>query len=165
MLFPPRYIIRTLKSILYIAMFFFLIFFLIFTFAEPEPTREGLTFIDFVAVNKWPQLIAFIVLFGCTYPLIAFYRKEIWLVKPFAEEKAAIVGMFLTSGYELASDNGSVLEFQLKNKFHRLMRLFMEDSITLDYSQGNPIVIAGLRKDAYRLGRHVEYLNKQAEEE
>lgn len=110
-------------------------------------------------------MIIFIVLFGFTYPLIAFYRKEVWLVKPFSEEKAAIVGIFLTSGYELSSEKDGILRFRLVNKFHRLMRLFMEDTITVDYSQGNPIVILGMRKDTYRLARHIEYLNKQAEGE
>ena len=159
MFFPPRYAIRVLKSIIYIAVFFFLIVSFMYIFSEKA--KPDMSIIDLVP--KWKGMLAFFALFGIAYPLVSFVRKEVWLIKPFAEERMNIISVFANLGYELESDEDGVLKFRLKNRFHRFMRLFCEYAMEVDYRSNSPITVSGLRKDAYRIARHIEYLNRKQE--
>jgi hypothetical protein len=114
-------------------------------------------------VPKWKGMLVFFAIFGIAYPLVSFVRKEIWLIKSFAEERMNIISVLANLGYELESDENGVMKFRLKNRFHSFMRLFFEDAIEVDYKSNSPITISGLRKDAYRIARHIEYLNRKEE--
>ena len=159
MFFPPRYFVRVIKSMIFISCIFFIILLLMFTFAEKS--KPDLQFWELI--SNWYQLVAFFVIFAITYPLIAFLRKEVWLIRPFSEEITQIITIFETLGYEQTDNVDGVLRFRPKNKFYRFMRLFFEDTIEIDYKNNSPIIITGLRKDTYRITRHIEYLNKKDE--
>ena len=159
MFFPPRYAIRVLKSFVYIAALFFLL--LSFMYAFSEKSKPDMTFIDLIP--EWRRMLVFFAMFSVTYPLISFARKEVWLSKPFAEERINIIGIFSNVGYELESDKDGVLKFRLKNRFYGFMRLFFEDAVEVDYKSGSPITVSGMRRDTYRIARHIEYLNGKPE--
>lgn len=156
MFFPPRYLIRALKSFVYIAAIFFLILAFMYTFSEK--TKPDLSFVGLIP--EWKRMLGFFALFAATYPLVSFVRKEVWLSKPFAEERINIIGALNNVGYELESDRDGVLKFRLKNKFYGFMRLFFEDALEVDYSAGSPITVLGMRRDVYRIARHIENLSR-----
>jgi hypothetical protein len=103
------------------------------------------------------QLIIFFVLFGTVYPLVSFVKKDAMLIRTFSEERINILKIFDAMGYELVNETDGVLTFRLKNRFVRFMRLFCEDMIEVRYNDGK-ISLSGLRRDIYRLIRHIEYL-------
>jgi hypothetical protein len=122
-----------------------------------EKSKPDMSFIDLIP--EWRPMLVFFFVFALTYPLISFVRKEVWLSKPFAEERLNIIGVLGNVGYELESDKDGVLKFRLKNRFYGFMRLFFEDALEVDYSAGSPITVIGMRRDTYRIARHIEYLN------
>jgi hypothetical protein len=157
MFFPPRYIIRVLKSILYIAAFFALL--LCFVYFSSEKRDAGVTFWSLIAHPVY--LFIFFVVFGIAYPLVSFVKKDAMLVRTFSEERIKILNIFDSMGYELTSEKDGILTFRLKRKFVRFMRLFYEDMIEVEYNEGK-VSLSGLRRDIYRLTRYIEYLNKDA---
>jgi hypothetical protein len=103
------------------------------------------------------QVVIFFVLFGIVYPLVSFVKRDVMLVRTFSEERIKILNIFDAMGYELVNETGGVLTFRLKNRFVRIMRLFGEDMIDVEYNAGK-VSLSGLRRDIYRLIRHIEYL-------
>jgi hypothetical protein len=104
-------------------------------------------------------MLLFLVLFGIAYPLVSFVKKDAILVRTFAEERANILNIFDTTGYELTREQNGQLTFRPKNRLVRVMRLFGEDAIVLEYTD-RKVSLSGLRRDIYRLTRYIEYLNK-----
>ncbi|MDR3246578.1 MAG: hypothetical protein LBT50_09125 [Prevotellaceae bacterium] len=156
MFFPPRYIIRVFKSILYFVIVFAVI--LIFIFLLSEKRDASVTLFDLIAYPK--EMAGFIVLFGIVYPLMSFVKKNALLTRTFSEERINILNIFDSVGYELASEKNGVLTFRLKNRVTRFMRLFYEDMIEVEYNDGS-VSLTGLRRDVYRLTRYIEYLNNK----
>ena len=156
MFFPPGYIIKVIKSLIFIALIFLFLLLLISTLSEK--TNPDMKFWELIANRK--QLIGFFVIFAVTYPLIAFIRKKVTLAGPFRDKLPEIAAMMDTLGYVQTKDDGSgILRFRLKNKFYRLMRLFFEDTVEMDYRENGSLTVSGLRKDAYRIARYIEYMN------
>lgn len=120
---------------------------------------------DLIAVNRIGYMIAFIILFGFVYPMITFDHKEIFLAVTFEEEKLNIISTLTALGYEQEKNFDSVLRFRLKSKFLRFMRLFGEDEVELHHGPEKTIILYGMKKEIYRIGRHIEYLNKKYEQE
>lgn len=155
MFFPPRYIIRAIKSILFIVVFFAILLCMIYFMSEK---RDGnVTFLSLI--NNHAQLAGFFVLFGVAYPLVSFAKKDAMLTRTFSEERINILNIFDSAGYELTNEKDGILTFRLKNRFTRFMRLFCEDMIEVEYNEGK-VSLSGLRRDIYRLARYIEYLNK-----
>jgi ribosomal protein S17E len=53
--------------------------------------------------------------------------------------------------------------FKARRVGMRLFRVF-EDKITVDYNE-NPLVVDGMRRDALRIARHMEYYFRQVGKE
>ncbi|MDR1593856.1 MAG: hypothetical protein LBS43_05150 [Prevotellaceae bacterium] len=156
MFFPPRYIIRAAKSTIFIAIIFAI--FLCFIYFTSEKTRVDTTFWDLI---PYPATMAgFFILYGISYPLVSFVKKDAMLVKSFSEERINILNIFDSAGYELTSEKNGVLTFRLKSKFTRFMRLLGEDMIEVEYNEGK-VSLSGLRRDIYRIARYIEYLNRK----
>ncbi|MDR1896962.1 MAG: hypothetical protein LBR10_09260 [Prevotellaceae bacterium] len=154
MFFPPRYIIRVLKATLYIILIFALV--LLLMYFLPGQTKPE----SFWELIPQPiQMFGFFLLFGIAYPLVSFVKKSAMLKKSFSEERINIINIFEVSGYELTTEKDGILIFRLKNRFNRFMRLLFEDAIEVEYKDGN-VVLSGLRRDVYRLVKHIEYLDK-----
>lgn len=153
------YIRRAIKSIIYIAVIFFVLFGVMYYFSESKD--PNMSFWDFLAPkhNRLP-LFGFLAVFGLAYPFIAYIKKDIYINKPFDEERNNILRIFDTSGYELTGEEGKKLFFRPKNKVSRFMRM-MEDTVEVDFSD-NPLVLSGIRKEVYRLGKHIEYMSTRA---
>jgi hypothetical protein len=105
-------------------------------------------------------MAGFFILYGISYPLVSFVKKDAMLVKSFSEERINILNIFDSAGYELTSEKNGVLTFRLKSKFTRFMRLLGEDMIEVEYNEGK-VSLSGLRRDIYRIARYIEYLNRK----
>jgi hypothetical protein len=101
----------------------------------------------------------FFVLFGIAYPLVSFVKKDTMLVRTFFEERTNILNIFDSMEYELTGETDRILTFRLKSRYVRFMRLFYEDTITVEHD-GRKVSLSGLRRDIYRLARYIEYLNR-----
>lgn len=156
MFFPPRYLIRVLKSTLFIALIFAII--LSFIYFTSEKTRPDMTFLEFIP--KPTQMFVFFVLFGVTYPLVSFVKKRAMLTRSFFEERINIINIFNNVGYELTDEKDGILTFRIKNKFTGFMRLFYEDMIEVEYDDGG-VTLSGMRRDVYRISKYIEYLNRK----
>ena len=150
------YLRRAVKSVLYIAIIFLLVFGLIYVLSETKD--PNMSFFDFtIPKHNRLYLLGFILIFGLFYPFITFIKKNVYLSRSFEEDREGILLIFETSGYEKVSEEGTKIYFRPKSKLSRFMRM-MEDTVELDYSD-NPIVLNGMRKETYRLGKHIEYMS------
>lgn len=150
------YLRRAIKSVLYIAIVFFLLLVLMYVFSEKKNPDTNFFDLMIPKQNRLP-LFGFIVVFGFAYPFITFVKKNVYLNKTFEEERNNVLRVFETSGYELVGEADKKILFRPKNKVSRFMRM-MEDTVEVDYSN-NPIIVSGMRKEIYRLSKHIEYLS------
>lgn len=148
------YFRRAIKSIIYIAVIFVLLLGVIYIFSDKKATDMNFFDTMIPRQNQLPML-GFIIIFGLVYPFISFVRKNVYLNKPFEEEREDIMRIFKTSGYELIEEKDKKLVFRQTSALKRIMRM-TEDGIELDYSD-NPIVLIGMRKEVFLLGKHIEY--------
>jgi hypothetical protein len=117
--------------------------------------------ITFWSLIQYPAtLIGFFVLFGVSYPLVSFVKKDAMLTRTFSEERINILNIFDSTGYELTGEKDGILIFRLKSTVNRFMRLFGEDMIEVEYNEGK-VYLSGYRRDIYRLARYIEYLNRK----
>lgn len=154
-----RYLLRALKSM----FLFFLLGTLVYvlTYLLGRGNNPDLSFMDLIRQSDINNMVIFFVAFGFIYPLIGFVKQKVYLNRPFEGDKQEIIRMFADVNFLLEKDENNQLYFRHKNPVARIMRLG-EDKITVDYSD-NPLVISGLRKDAYRLARMIQYYARKAE--
>jgi hypothetical protein len=121
------------------------------------------TFMEFLGESDLKSMALFFAVFGLVYPLVGYVKQKVEVSKPFDEYKEEILHIFIQLNFVLISDKDGKIIFRHKSIFPRLLRLY-EDSIELDYSD-SPIVLSGLRRDAYRLARMIEYHVRNTEKE
>lgn len=145
-----RYAIRALKSTVYFYVLMSLIM-LLFYFFQGGDAISGRVFIEEVGLYK---MLIFGLAFGLSYPFFGFCKRKIYLNKPFAQEKSAIVDIMAQYGYEQTYETETSIVFR---PVHRLKRLIdqYEDAIVVDH-RDNPIVVKGLRKRVVRIGLSIE---------
>jgi len=100
-------------------------------------------------------MLIFIAAFGFIYPFIGYIKQKIELNRSFAEDKQEVIQLFSAAGFVLEKDENNKLVFRNRSILSRVLRLG-EDGVEIDYSD-NPIVVSGLRRDAYRLARMVQH--------
>jgi hypothetical protein len=153
-----RYFIRALKSILLFFVMGTLFYALVYFIGKTE-----LTFMEFIQQSKITNIVIFFVVFGLAYPLIGYVKQKVYASKPFEEYKQEVIRMFAQVNFELTADENKKMVFRHKNALMRFMRLY-EDAIVIDYSD-SPVLVLGLRRDADRLSRIIQYYIRNAEKE
>jgi hypothetical protein len=133
-----------------------------YVFSEKKSPDTSFMDVMIPEQNRLP-MIGFIVVFGLVYPFLTFVKKNVYLNKPFEEERDGIVRIFEISGFELVGAEEYKMFFRPKNKFARFMRM-MEDVVEVDYSD-TPIILNGMRREVYRLSKHIEYMSMRQNEE
>ncbi len=158
-----KYLIRSVKYLIWFCAIFFLILCLLVA------TTEGQSFntvfdpeIGMFRAGSFPKMMLFFVAVAAIYPSLAFTKKELALFGSFSENEDLIRKQLETSGYELISEDNQQLVFRLKNRFTRFMRLY-EDHIIV--TKQAPVTISGMRKDAFRVASAVEFLSRKRSEE
>lgn len=157
MTISTKYLIRAGKSIVFVLTMCAAVLLLFYLMSDKsqEITFSGL-------VSKPLYLCIFCVLYGFVYPLVSFVKKDAMLAKSLVEEKDNILKVFAAAGYELVAETGETMIFRLSSKITRIFRLFGEDAIEIQYNaEMNSILLSGMRRDVYRLAKHVEFLSQK----
>jgi hypothetical protein len=156
-----RYFIRALKSTFLFFLMVILIHVLIYYMGRDS--RAELTFMDFILQSDLRSMAWFLLVFGMVHPMIGYVKQKVHVSKPFEEYKQEVIRMFSEANFVLESDENKKLVFRNKSAFSRLMRLY-EDAVEIDYSEAT-IVLSGLRRDAYRFARMIQYHTRNTEAE
>ena len=157
-----RYFIRSLKSILLFFLFGTLAYVLVFYTGTKNSETQN--FWDFVcAYGNLQNMIIFFTVFGLVYPLIGYVKQKVYASKSFDEYKEEVVCIFSRANFVLISDKDKKMVFRPKSGLLRLTRLY-EDAIEVDYSD-TPVLVNGLRRDAYRLSRRIQDYIRNVEKE
>jgi len=155
-----RYFLRVLKSIVLFFVMVALIHVLIYFIAEESRFD---TFMEFIGQSDLRSMAILFLVFSMVYPLIGYVKQQVYASKPFDDYKQEVIRMFAQANFVLESDENKKLVFRNKSAFSRLMRLY-EDAVEVDYSD-SPILLRGLRRDAYRFARMIQYLIRNTEGE
>lgn len=156
-----RYPIRAFKSIIMCLCLALIIFGLSY-YLSPE--RHTMSFMELIERSNPTKIIIFLAAFGLIYPFIGYIRHNVALSHPFtAMEKEAIIKLFTDMRFKFVADTDGKLYFRSVNPAARITRMF-EDTIEVDYT-GNPLVVEGLRRDTYRIGKAIEWMFRKMEQE
>lgn len=156
-----RYLIRSCKYFVYIAVIFCAIVAIIFYTSDHTYVNTPL---DLFKEGSGIKMLAFFICFSLVYPLAGYQKKEIYHNGNLMDYKAQIVELFENARYKLVKESDTSLEFRLKNRAMAFFTKMTEDAITIDCSE-NPAKISGLRKDVLRFSRGIEGILAKAEEE
>ncbi len=154
-----RYLMRALKS----TFLFFLLGILVYvvTYLLGRSSHPEVSFMDLIRQSDIKSMVIFFVAFGFVYPMIGYVKQKVNVNHFTDEDKQEVIRMFEGVNFVLDHEEGTKLVFRHRNLAARIMRLG-EDWIEVDYSD-NPVVVSGLRKDAYRLSRMIQYYVRQSE--
>ncbi len=151
-----KYIIRSVKYLVYFTVMCSIILVLTFHFSVKP---EGLTLMDMLMVDgSIYKMLVFFVAVAAIYPALGFQNKPLY-VSNVKDNKKQIVELFENANYVVAEETATSITFKLRNPFLRVLRL-CEDHVKIDWT-GNPVMIEGLRKDVLRFSRGIEYICRE----
>ena len=154
-----RYLIRSIKYLIYFVLIFFLIVGLIYFFSTQK--QAGLSFTELFQEGSLPKLVIFFLLVAGLYPALGFGKRNLYLNGEYGRY-ADIIDMAMRDlEYEKVSDEGGKVVYRCASHSKRLGRMY-EDSITFDISD-NPVIIEGFRKDTTRVLSTISYRIRQFE--
>ncbi len=156
-----RYIIRSFKCLLMVAVLFSIIVLVMFYTSEHDANLRPWNLFD----GQWVKIILFFVAYAAVYPLIGYSKKDIAFGDGFSERRQEIIGLLREMNLvpEEASEP-NVLKLHNKSGIIRALRLF-EDTVTLSDNAGM-VTVEGQRKDVVRVAMKLDrYLQERAENE
>ena len=154
-----RYLIRSIKYLIYFVLIFFLIVGLIYLFSTQK--QSGLSFTEMFQEGSFPKLAVFFVIVAALYPALGFGKRNLHLNGEYSKYAGIIDLAMRDLEYEKTSEEGNLVIYRCTNHSKRLGRMY-EDAISFDVS-GNPVVIEGFRKDTTRVLSTVSYRIRQFE--
>ena len=146
------YIRRAGKFILYMAVIFVLVLFvlpLIFRGNMPTVSLDEL-----IHNQKFVFLFVLLLVYALIYPLIAFTKVKRHLNGTYADNKHIVEKAFEALEFIKTEDTAERIVYRRKSKLSRFMQWY-EDSIVI-YPGENPVVIAGMRKTVTRIDRMID---------
>ncbi|MBQ3382730.1 MAG: hypothetical protein IJG54_05305 [Bacteroidales bacterium] len=156
-----RYIIRSFKCLLMVAVLFSIIVLVMFYTSEHDANLRPWNLFD----GQWVKIILFFVAYAAVYPLIGYSKKDVAFGDGFSERRQEIIGLLREMNLvpEEASEP-NVLKLHNKSGIIRALRLF-EDTVTLSDNAGM-VTVEGQRKDVVRVAMKLDrYLQERAENE
>lgn len=156
-----KYLIRSLKYLLYFLVIFFIIVGLLFLWQYTKNT--DITFSGLFREGSLPKLVIFFLLVAAIYPALGFVKRKFHLNGDYAKYAGTIENTLKDAGYEIGSKDDEKVVFRHRKAITRLTRMY-EDAIVFDLRQ-DPIVVDGLRKDVDRILRAISYRISREEEE
>jgi hypothetical protein len=156
-----KYIIRSLKYLLYFLVIFFIIVGLLFLWQYTKNT--DITFSSLFQEGSLPKLVIFFLLVAAIYPALGFVKRKFHLNGDYSKYAATIEDTLKDAGYEIGSKDDEKIVFRHRKAITRLTRMY-EDAIVFDLRE-DPIVVDGLRKDVDRILRAISYRISREEEE
>lgn len=149
-----KYLIRSLKYLLYFVIIFFLCIALVLLFSHqpissfPELFKEG---------SLLPICLIFLF-FAAIYPLVGYRKGRIVMDGEWKDYRDAIKKTMEGADYELVSEDENSLKFRSKRAAIRLTRMW-EDAITFTRQESDPnlVLVDGPSRDSLRLVGNVYY--------
>ena len=149
-----KYLIRSLKYLLYFVIIFFLCVALVLLFSRqpissfPELFKEG---------SLLPICLIFLF-FAAIYPLVGYRKGRLVMDGEWKDYRDAIKKTMEGADYELVSEDENSLKFRSKRAAIRLTRMW-EDAITFTRQESDPnlVLVDGPSRDSLRLVGNVYY--------
>ncbi len=149
-----KYLIRSLKYLLYFVIIFFLCIALVLLFSHqpissfPELFKEG---------SLLPICLIFLF-FAAIYPLVGYRKGRIVMDGEWKDYRDAIKKTMENADYEMVSEDENSLKFRSKRAAIRLTRMW-EDAITFTRQESDPnlVLVDGPSRDSLRLVGNVYY--------
>lgn len=142
-----RYLIRSLKYLLYFAIIFFLMVGIIYLFSSQK--AAGLTFADLFKEGSLPKIALFFVAISAIYPYLSFQKKELYLNGPFTNYAEMVDEVMAQLDYVPEKKEADSVSYVKRSAYARLTRMY-EDRITF-HTADNPVIVDGYRKDLLRI--------------
>ncbi|MBO4841767.1 MAG: hypothetical protein J5478_00140 [Bacteroidales bacterium] len=142
-----RYLIRSLKYLLYFAIIFFLMVGIIYLFSSQK--AAGLTFADLFKEGSLPKIALFFVAISAIYPYLSFQKKELYLNGPFTNYAEMVDEVMAQLDYVPEKKEADSVSYVKRSAYARLTRMY-EDRITF-HTADNPVIVEGYRKDLLRI--------------
>lgn len=156
-----RYLIRSLKYLVYFAVIFFLIVGIVYLFSSQK--AAGLSFVDLFKEGSLPKIALFFVLVSAIYPKLSFYKKELYLNGDFTKYAEIIDDIMKKLDYVPEKQEAGCVTYIKNSTYARLTRMF-EDRVTFETAD-TPVKVEGYRKDLLRILSAINYRAKQENRE
>ena len=156
-----RYLIRSLKYLVYFAVIFFLIVGIVYLFSSQK--AAGLSFVDLFKEGSLPKIALFFVLVSAIYPKLSFYKKELYLNGDFTKYAEIIDDIMKKLDYVPEKQEAGCVTYIKNSTYARLTRMF-EDRVTFETAD-TPVKVEGYRKDLLRILSAINYRVKQENRE
>lgn len=155
-----RYLIRSLKYLVYFAIIFFLIVGIVYLFSAQK--LAGMSFVDLFKEGSLPKIALFFVVVAAIYPKLSFYKKELYLNGDFTKYATMVDEVMKGLDYVVEKQEPGKVTYIKNSGYARLTRMY-EDRVTFETAD-NPVLIEGYRKDLLRIQSVLNYRIKQEQE-
>lgn len=155
-----RYLIRSLKYLVYFAVIFFLMVGIIYLFSNQK--AAGLSFVDLFREGSLPKIAVFFVAVAAIYPALSFQKKELRLDGDFTKYAGMVDEVMERLEYVREKQEDGCVTYVKKSAYARLTRMY-EDRVT--FETGTPVQVEGYRKDLLRVISMINYRVRQEGQE
>lgn len=155
-----RYLIRSLKYLVYFAVIFFLMVGIIYLFSNQK--AAGLSFVDLFREGSLPKIAVFFVAVAAIYPALSFQKKELRLDGDFTKYAGMVDEVMERLEYVREKQEDGCVTYVKKSAYARLTRMY-EDRVT--FATGAPVQVEGYRKDLLRVISMINYRVRQEGQE
>lgn len=152
------YIRRAVKFLLYIAVIFVIVLYLIPMIAGDKVYSLE----EILHERRFKVFLAFIIAYSFLFPLITFTRVKRHLNGSFEENRDVIETAFITYNYKKTEETSEKIVYRKKSVAGRLIQLG-EDAITI-YTKEDPVIISGNTKFVSRVNRMIDQLIQRKSE-
>ena len=155
-----RYLIRSLKYLVYFAVIFFLMVGIIYLFSNQK--AAGLSFVDLFREGSLPKIAVFFVAVAAVYPALSFQKKELRLDGDFTKYAGMVDEVMERLEYVREKQEEGCVTYVKKSAYARLTRMY-EDRVT--FETGALVQVEGYRKDLLRVISMINYRVRQEGQE
>lgn len=155
-----RYLIRSLKYLVYFAVIFFLMVGIIYLFSNQK--AAGLSFVDLFREGSLPKIAVFFVAVAAIYPALSFQKKELRLDGDFTKYAGMVDEVMERLEYVREKQEDGCVTYVKKSAYARLTRMY-EDRVS--FETGVPVQVEGYRKDLLRVMSMINYRVRQEGQE
>ena len=149
-----RYLIRSLKYLLYFVIIFFLCLVLVVIFSHqsladiPSLFKEG---------SLLPICLIFIG-FAALYPAVGYRKARLVLDGEWKDYRDAVMKTMKDAGYRLEQEDARTMKFRSDRATTRISRMW-EDAITFELQENDPalVMVDGPSRDTLRLVGGIYY--------
>lgn len=152
-----RYLIRSLKYLVYFAIIFILIVGVVYMFSSQK--LAGLSFVELFQEGSLPKILLFFVVVAAFYPYLSFQKKEMML-DSVASNSDMLDEVMRGFGYVRENPGRGAVSYVKQSVYQRLTRMY-EDRITF-FEEGGRVYVEGYRKDLLRIISMINYRVREA---